>query len=71
MQTETFNWELVDDVAAGLGVGYFTRRKWRKRKRVPVHWWQTLADASDGKLTADEFQKLITPAPAPNPSEAA
>lgn len=71
MQTETFNWELVDAVAESIGVAYFTRRKWRDRNRVPVHWWQTLTDASDGKLTADEFQKLVTPAPAPNPAEVA
>ena len=62
METSAFDWELVDAAAESAGVPYFTRRKWRERNRVPVHWWPTLEKTSGGKLTAKDFQRLIEPA---------
>lgn len=61
----SFDWELVDATAEKAGVPYFTRRKWRKRKRVPVHWWPALEEASGGVLTVADFQKLVPAAGTP------
>jgi hypothetical protein len=53
-------WQVVYVVARRLGVRDWALAKWRQRGAVPGKWHIAIIQASDGRLTIDDFQTPAT-----------
>ena len=58
MNGTTFDWELVEELARGLGVQELNLEKWRQRKSVPHKWRLPIIRSSGGRVSVDAFDCL-------------
>lgn len=55
MNVTTFDWDLIGEIAAALGVQPRTLEKWRERGSVPHKWRLPIIRASSGRVPLDAF----------------
>ena len=55
MTNKAPEWALIEHLATQLGVKRDALRKWKERGRVPYRWQIPLVQASNGRITTEQF----------------
>ena len=53
-----FDWSLLDEAAARIGISEHARKKWRVRREVPSKHWLEISRTTRGKITPEALEAL-------------